>query len=147
MPNISQLKPIDTARWLLIALSITILFSPFFSNCIEITLLGLFIFNKDLRTRFLAFKNQPLLIASSVFILLLFLDCFYSVVPIKEALGSLWGWRKILLLPMGLVLFNDPTWKDKFAYNLSTFVVSATLFCILFYMMKLSIHQIGRAHV
>lgn len=136
-----QLKILDTARWLLIALSITILFSPFFTNCIEITLLGLFIFNKDLRARFWQYKNQPLLIASGLFILLLTADCFYSVVPLKEALGSLWGWRKILLLPMSLVLFNDTLWKDKFAYTISLFVATASLFCILFYFLQLNIHQ------
>jgi O-antigen ligase len=139
MLTLSHLKILDVARWLLIGLSITILFSPFFSNCIEITLLGLFIFNQDLRARFWNFKNQPLLLASALFVLLLSIDCFYSVAPLKETLESLWGWRKILLLPLGLVLFNDVLWKNKFAYSLMTFVVIVSLFCMLFYLLELNI--------
>jgi O-antigen ligase len=139
MLTLPHLKMLDVARWLLIGLSITILFSPFLSNVIEITLLGLFIFNKDLRARFWHFKNQPLLLASALFIFLLSIDCFYSVAPLKETLESLWGWRKILLLPLGLVLFNDTLWKNKFAFSLMIFVGTVSLFCILFYLLGLSI--------
>ena len=141
MLTLSDLKILDLARWLLIGLSITILFSPFLSNVIEITLLGLFIFNQDLRARFWNFKNQPLLLASGLFILLLSIDSFYSVASLKETLESLWGWRKILLLPLGLVLFNDALWKNKFAYSLMIFVGVASLFCILFYLLGLNIRE------
>jgi O-antigen ligase len=130
---------VDLARWMVIFLGITILFSPFLTNVLEITLFGLFIFNKDLRARFWNFKNQPLLLASGLFIFLLSIDCFYSVAPLKETLESLWGWRKILLLPLGLVLFNDALWKNKFAYSLMIFVAIVSLFCILFYLLELNI--------
>ena len=140
MLTFSHLKMLDFARWLLISLGITILFSPFLSNVIEISLLGLFMFSKDLRARFWHFKNQPLLLASGLFISLLFVDCFYSVAPLKETLESIWGWRKILLLPIGLILFNDTLWKNKFAYTLIIFVCIVSLFCMLFYFLELSIH-------
>jgi len=130
---------VDLARWMVIFLSITILFPPFFTNVLEITLFGLFIFNKDLRARFWNFKKQPLLLASGLFIFLLSIDCFYSVAPLKETLESLWGWRKILLLPLGLVLFDDTLWKKKFAYSLMIFVGIVSLFCILCYLLELSI--------
>ena len=139
MLPLSHLKTLDLARWLLISLSITILFSPFLSNVIEISLLGLFMFSKDLRARCWHFKNQPLLLASGLFICLLFVDCLYSVAPLKETLESIWGWRKILLLPIGLILFNDPLWKNKFAYTLMIFVSIASLFCISFYLLDLNI--------
>jgi O-antigen ligase len=141
MLTLSHLKMLDVARWLLIGLSITILFSPFLSNVIEITLFGLFIFNKDLRARFWHFKNQPLLLASGLFICLLSVDCLYSVAPLKETLESLRGWRKILLLPLGLILFNDPLWKNKFAYSLMTFVGIVSLFCMLFYFLELNVRE------
>jgi O-antigen ligase len=132
---------IDLARWMMIFLGITILYSPFFTNVLEITLLGLFIFNQELRARFWNFKNQPLLLASGLFIFLLSIDCLYSVAPLKETLESLWGWRKILLLPLGLVLFNDAAWKNTFAYSLMIFVAIVSLFCILFYLLELNILQ------
>ena len=62
MLTLPHLKMLDVARWLLIGLSITILFSPFLSNVIEITLLGLFIFNQELRSRLANIKKQPLAI-------------------------------------------------------------------------------------
>ena len=139
MLTLSHLKMLDVARWLLIGLSITILFSPFLSNVIEITLLGLFIFNQELRSRLANIKKQPLAIGAGAFILMLIIGCFYSMADFKETLSSIWGWRKILLLPLGLVLFNDTLWKNKFAFSLMIFVGTVSLFCILFYLLGLSI--------
>jgi hypothetical protein len=61
------------------------------------------------------------------------------VADYQDTLRSLWGWRKILLLPLGLVLFNDALWKNKFAYSLMIFVAIVSLFCILFYLLELNI--------
>ena len=130
---------IDLARWMMIFLSITILFSPFLTNVLEITLFGLFLFNQELRRRFTDIKKQPLLIGVGAFILMLIIGCFYSVADYQDTLRSLWGWRKILLLPLGLVLFNDAVWKNKFAYSLMIFVSIVSLFCILCYLLELNI--------
>lgn len=130
---------VDLARWMVIFLSITILFSPFLTNVLEITLFGLCLFNQELRRRFTEIKKQPLLIGVGAFISMLILGCFYSVADYQDTLRSLWGWRKILLLPLGLVLFNDALWKNKFAYSLMIFVAIVSLFCILFYLLELNI--------
>ena len=130
---------IDLARWMMIFLSITILFSPFLTNVLEITLFGLFLFNQELRRRFTDIKKQPLLIGVGAFILMLIIGCFYSVADYQDTLRALWGWRKILLLPLGLVLFNDAVWKNKFAYSLMIFVSIVSLFCILCYLLELNI--------
>ena len=127
-----QFNPVNLARWLIIALGITILFSPFLTNVLEITLFGLCLFNRELRGRLVGIKNQPLAIGVGAFILMLIIGCFYSVADYQDTLRSLWGWRKILLLPLGLVLFNDALWKNKFAYSLMIFVAIVSLFCILF---------------
>jgi O-antigen ligase len=130
---------IDLARWMVISLSITILFSPFLTNVLEISLFGLCLFNQELRRRFTDIKKQPLLIGVGAFILMLIIGCFYSVADYQDTLRSLWGWRKILLLPLGLVLFNDALWKDKFAYSLMIFVAIVSLFCMLFYFLELNV--------
>ena len=130
---------VDLARWMIIFLSITILFSPFLTNVLEITLFGLFLFNQELRRRFTNIKKQPLLIGVGAFILMLIIGCFYSVADYQDTLRSLWGWRKILLLPLGLVLFNDAVWKNKFAYSLVIFVSIVSLFCMFCYLLELSI--------
>ena len=105
---------VDLARWMVIFLSITILFSPFFTNILEITLFGLCLFNQELRRRFSDIKKQPLLIGVGAFILMLIIACSYSVADYKDTLRSIWGWRKILLLPIALSLFADHVWKDRF---------------------------------
>jgi hypothetical protein len=102
-----QFNPVNLARWLIIALSITILFSPFLTNVLEIALFGLCLFNQELRRRFADIKNQPLVIGVGAFILMLIIGCFYSVADYQDTLRSLWGWRKILLLPIALSLFAD----------------------------------------
>jgi O-antigen ligase len=132
---------VDLARWMIIFLSIMILFSTFFTNVLEITLFGLCLFNQELRRRFTDIKKQPLAIGVGAFILMLIIGCFYSVADYQDTLRSLWGWRKILLLPLGLVLFNDALWKNKFAYSLIIFVAIASLFCILCYLLQLNIRE------
>lgn len=114
MKTFPQFNPINLARWMVIAISITILFSPFFTNVFEITLFALCLFNEKLRNRLLDLKKQPLAIGVAAFILVLMIGCFYSAADYKETLRSLWGWRKILLLPIALSLFEDHIWKDRF---------------------------------
>ena len=90
---------VDLARWMVIFLSVTILFSPFFTNILEITLFGLCLFNQDLRRRFTDIKNQPLAIGVGAFILMLIIGCFYSVADYQDTLRSLWAGEKFFYFP------------------------------------------------
>ena len=137
----SPLKMLDVARWLLIGLSITILFSPFLSNVIEITLLGFFIFNQELRNRLANIKKQPLAIGVGAFILMLIIGCFYSMADFKETLRSLWGWRKILLLPIALSLFADHVWKDRFIKVSVGFIFLCSLLSIVSFIWQFEVYR------
>ena len=141
MLTLSHLKMLDVARWLLIGLSITILFSPFLSNMIEIMLLGLFIFNKELRSRLANIKKQPLAIGVGAFILMLIIGCFYSMADFKETLRSLWGWRKILLLPIALSLFADHVWKDRFIKVSVEFIFLCSLLSITSFIWQFEVYR------
>ena len=132
MQNISlNFNPVNAARWMIIALGITILFSPFFTNVIEISLFALCLSSQNIRHRLLEIKKQPLVIGVSAFILMLLIGCFYSVADTKETLSSLWSWRKILLLPIALSLFDENVWKDRFLSFTIGFIFICGLLSIL----------------
>jgi O-antigen ligase len=132
---------VDLARWMVIFLSITILFSPFFTNVLEITLFGLCLFNQELRRRFTDIKKQPLLIGVSAFILMLIVGCFYSVADYQDTLRSLWGWRKILLLPIALSLFADYVWKDRFIKTCVGFIFLCSFLSITSFMWQFQVYR------
>ena len=132
---------VDLARWIVIFLSITILFSPFFTNVLEITLFGLCVFNQELRRRFADIKKQPLLIGVGAFILMLIIGCFYSVADYQDTLRSLWGWRKILLLPIALSLFADHVWKDRFIKASVGFIFLCSLLSIVSFIWQFEVYR------
>jgi O-antigen ligase len=132
---------VDLARWMVIFLSITILFSPFFTNVLEITLFGLCVFNQELRRRFTDIKKQPLLIGVGAFILMLIMGCFYSVADYQDTLRSLWGWRKILLLPIALSLFADHVWKDRFIKVSVGFIFLCSLLSITSFIWQFEVYR------
>ena len=132
---------VDLARWMVIFLSVTILFSPFFTNILEITLFGLCLFNQDLRRRFTDIKDQPLAIGVGAFILMLIIGCFYSVADYQDTLRSLWGWRKILLLPIALSLFADHVWKDRFIKVCMGFIFLCSLLSIASFIWQFEVYR------
>ena len=132
---------VNLARWITIALCSTILFSPFFTNVIEIGLFALCLCSQNLRNRLFQLKKQPLALGVSAFILMLVLGCFYSVADTKETLSSLWGWRKILLLPIALSLFEDNVWKDRFLSVTVGFIFICGLLSILSFLFKFGIYR------
>jgi O-antigen ligase len=132
---------VDLARWMVIFLSITILFSPFLTNVLEITLFGLCLFNKEIRRRFSDIKKQPLLIGAGAFILMLIIGCFYSVADYQDTLRSLWGWRKILLLPIALSLFADHVWKDRFIKVCVGFIFLCSLLSITSFIWQFEVYR------
>jgi len=128
-----NLNKLDFARWLLILLLIALLFSPPLVNLFELTLFAMFIFIDELRKRMVLALKQPLVIATLCFYLLLLLDTTYSLVSWKESLSSFWGWRKILLLPISVALFDEKIWKQKLAF---VFIMVTTMCAVLSFLSK-----------
>jgi O-antigen ligase len=122
---VQSINALDFARTLTILLLVALLFSPALTNLFELTLFGMSIFTDSLRKRMLMAIQQPIVIAALCFYLLILLDTTYSIVSWKESLGAFWGWRKILLLPIAVALFDDPIWKQK----LITVYIWATSLC------------------
>jgi len=73
-------------------------------------------------------SKQPLFTASLALIFIIFISTFWSIAPLNSAFGELWGWRKILLLPISLALFCDAKYKDK-AINI--FLIFTSIICLI----------------
>ncbi len=137
--NNHKISPLDICRYLVIFELIAILFSPALSNLFEIVLFAFCIATKEIRTMILNSKCQPLFVGSLAFILMLAISTTWSVVTLPEALNSLWGWRKILLLPISLALFQDAKWKERALKGFITFSIVA---CVASYIMLLLNHSV-----
>ncbi len=109
----ASLKPLTIGRWLLILVSIALLFSPPLTSVFEFSLYGIFIYSKELRTRLLLAIKQPLVLATLLFFLMILLLTINSLVSPTEALLAFLSWHKILLLPLAVALFDENCWKQK----------------------------------
>ena len=88
----------------------------------------MFITIAELRKRMLIALKQPLVTATLLFYLLILLDTSYGIDTMKVGLSSVWGWRKILLLPIAVALFDETYWKEK----LAIIFVKVTTLCATF---------------
>ena len=123
-----KFNPLVFARYLIIIELIVILFSTALSNLIEITLYSLCLLSPSIRKEIYDNSKQPLFKTSLAFIFIIFISTFWSIAPLNIAFGELWGWRKILLLPISLALFYDVKYKDQ---TINIFLVFTTIICII----------------
>jgi len=72
---------------------------------------------------------------------MLIIGCFYSMADFKETLRSLWGWRKILLLPIALSLFADHVWKDRFIKVSVEFIFLCSLLSITSFIWQFEVYR------
>ena len=89
----------------------------------------------------MSLKKQPLAIGLGCFILMLTIGCFYSAADYKETLSSYWGWRKILLLPLALSLFEETLWKDRFLKICVNFIFLSSVLSILSFIFDFGVYD------
>ena len=118
------LPPLELARWLLAAVLVALLFSPPLTSVLELSLYALVLASAELRSRLARTVRQPLALLALSFWAIVALGVTYSVAPSGDSLGTLVSWRRILLLVVGLALFDDLAWKRRVA-----FVLVATAAC------------------
>lgn len=121
----TDFNAVSVARWLTVFLMTALLFSPPLVNLFELTLFLMFICSDTLRKRLVLASSQPIVIATLTFYLMLFLSSTYSIATWSESLSACWGWRKILLLPIAVALFDDKSWK----YRISFIFIQITSAC------------------
>ncbi|MDD5176447.1 MAG: O-antigen ligase family protein [Sterolibacterium sp.] len=131
----------SAACWLATAIAIGLMFSPPLANLAELLLLAIVLSVPTLRQRLRQVCRRPLVLATLAFALCIVLGVFYSVAPLDQAWSMLGGWRKLLLLPLALALFDEACWKRRFLFAL---ISVAALSCLLsFALWGLSLSLIG----
>lgn len=78
------------------------------SNLVETVLFFLFMINPILRSQFIQALKDPVLIPLFLFFVWVLISSFWGYGSWDNRLDDWWSWRKILLLPIGLVLLGDP---------------------------------------
>ncbi|WDP85524.1 MAG: O-antigen ligase family protein [Desulfobacter sp.] len=110
-----RLNPLFLARMLIlleiIALAVSTAATVVVEILIFITVLGF----KDLRMRLLTSLRQPMVIMSMVLLAMVGLGIFYSIAPFSEGMDMWASWRKYLMVPFVVALYDDPKWKERFA--------------------------------
>lgn len=132
---------LNTARWLMILEAIALLFSPPLTLLFEFTLYVTFFRSQALRTRLFAACKQPIVIAGLLFYLAVLIASAYSIDSWKISMGAFWAWRKILLLPIAVALFDDDFWKKKLAITFVTIVSVCAVLSFLGYFTDLAIYK------
>lgn len=103
----------SVACWLIIATLISILFSPPLVSLAQILLVLVILSSKELRNKMFNTWQQPMIKSSLIFYALISIGVLYSIAPWNIAINSWWGWRKLLLLPLALILFDNSVWKHR----------------------------------
>lgn len=115
------------ACWLATAIAVGLTFSPPLANLAELLLLAVMLSSPSLRRSVWQACRRPLALATLAFALFVVVGMFYSVAPQDQAWSMLGGWRKLLLLPLALALFEEPFWKRRF---LAVLISVAALSCL-----------------
>ena len=117
--------PARIARFLLLGILVSILFSPPITNLFELFCYALFLFCRDLRQIVWIALQQPMVKTALLLFFLIAAGVSYSAAPLDESLKNWISWRKLLLVPMAFAVFDNQEQKLKIAW---TFVL-LILFC------------------
>lgn len=114
-----QSSRVAKAAYLLFLLNIVFMIRGFaLSNLIEVTLFLLFIFNAALRREFLRATRDSAFFWLAAFYLWVCLSGLWSEAEWLDIFENWLGWRKILLVPIGLVVLSNKEKAQKALYVL-----------------------------
>ncbi len=107
---------------------VSLYFSPALSNLFEFTAVTLVATSKALRGRVRVFILSPLGKWYGLFLLVLILGAANGMLRGNSDFGEMWGWRKVLLLPLGAAIFmGEEVAKRRLALG---FLVVSILFAL-----------------
>jgi len=116
--SFSASRSLNAARWLIIVMLVALLFSPPVTNLAQLMLVLLVLASSELRSRVVCACRQPLARGALAFYIVLSIGVFYSIASWNDALSMWGGWRKLLMLPLAMALFDEPRWKLRFVHVL-----------------------------
>lgn len=112
---VEESRALAAARWLIAAILVGLMFSPPITNMAELLLVLLVCSSPELRGRVVGACRQPMVIGALVFYVVLSIGVLYSIGNQSAALSMWGGWRKLLLLPLSVALFDNTQWKSRLA--------------------------------
>jgi O-antigen ligase len=101
-----------------------VMVSPPLAGLGQAGLVVLLLASREFRARLARVLRQPLPVAALCFLGVVALGVAWSEAGTREALSTLWGWRKLLMLPAAMALFESPAAR---ASALRVLVLLATL--------------------
>jgi len=122
----NKFNTLDFVRYLIIVELACLLFSTSLTGIVEILLYLTFLSFKELRHRLLTSFKQPMVFMALAWFTVLALGTLYSLAPGDEVLDIFASWRKILLIPMVVAVFDDKSWKLRIAWTF----LSAVILCL-----------------
>lgn len=122
------------ACWLVVLAVVGMFISPPIANLAELLVLLLILSSSDLRQKLWQTGKQPVVRWLLLFYVIIIAGLFYSIAAPGVATSMATGWRKLLLLPLALALFDDSRWKYRF---LIAFTAVMAIFAIVSFVLLL----------
>lgn len=107
---------------------------------VECLIFILFIISGELRQRFVASFKQPMVLTSMLFYAMITAGLFYGVASREEALDFWSAWRKLLLVPLTVSVFDEPIWKRRMATFFVGFASVAALVSAVSYFLNFQVY-------
>lgn len=104
-------RGVATARFLLLGVFVTMLVSTSVSIGFEFSAYAAFAIVPELRRRFRLILRHPLMIGFIVFMIPIVAGAFYGPASWYDSLTAVLAWRRALLLPFALAVFDDDASK------------------------------------
>ena len=117
-------KFLDWVRVLIIVEIVVMLVSTAAAVGIEGLIYLLFILSAELRKRFVASLRQPMVMMSMLWYAVITAGLLYGLASWEEGVDFWSSWRKLLLVPLTVSVFEDPRWKRRL---IITFIGAAFL--------------------
>ena len=115
------------ARILLLATMVTLLLSVTAGQVLEGASYLAFAWYPELRRRLAGTLRHPVMPGFIAFAVVIVIGAFYGLASWHDAVSALVGWRRALLLPLGLAVFDDAAAKRLVLTVLAVTCVAATL--------------------
>jgi O-antigen ligase len=120
-------KFLNTVRVLIIVEVVVMLVSTAVAVGVEGLVYLLFILSAELRKRFVASLKQPMVLMSMLLYAMITAGLFYGIASWEEGVDFWSSWRKLLLVPLTVSVFDDPRWKRRLAATFIGFAFLAAL--------------------
>ncbi len=102
----------DAARALLIGVLVSLLFSTSLAIVLEFLAYIAFGCSRELRHRLVQTLRHPVMIGAYPFVAIIVIGIFHGPAPWSEVLLGLLAWRRVLMLPLCLAVFDDDRSKN-----------------------------------